>query len=143
MKERAESWKENRKHKTNTSAEEIFTPEGRSKRQKIDITLPVQSKPWIICNKLKRKGDNKRVQICENRRAKLFLSATKFFKDTVYDRRSLFGNIGDVFATDILYHKNCVSSYILKFYREVDQSIVRTLCFVIQLKMFSIELLQI
>ena len=47
--------------------------------------------------------------------------ATKFFKDTVYDRCSLLGNIGDVFADDILYHKNCVSYYILKFDREVNQ----------------------
>ena len=47
--------------------------------------------------------------------------ATKFFKDTVYDRCSLLGNIGDVFSDDILYHKNCVSSYILKFDREVNQ----------------------
>ena len=72
---------------------------------------------------MKRKGDNKRVRICENRGAKLFLSATKFFKDTVYDRRSLLGNIGDVFAADVLYHKNCMSSYILKFDRELDQLI--------------------
>ena len=86
MKERAESRKEDSKHETNTSAEEILTPERRSKRQKIDTTLPAQSKPCIKCNNLKRKEDNKRVRICENRRAKLFLSATKFFKDTVYDR---------------------------------------------------------
>ena len=79
--------------------------------------------PCIICNNYKRKGDNKRVRICENRRAKLLSSATKFFKDTVYNRCSLFGNIGDVFAADILYHKNCMSSYILKFDREVDQLI--------------------
>ena len=86
MKERAESRKEDSKHETNTSAEEILTPEIRSKRQKIDTTLPAQSKPCIKCNNLKRKEDNKRVRMCENRRAKLFLSATKFFKDTVYDR---------------------------------------------------------
>ena len=58
-----------------------------------------------------------------NRRAKLFLSVTKFFKDTVYDRCSLLGNIGNIFAADILYYKNCMSSYILKFDREVDQLI--------------------
>ena len=123
MKERAESQKEDSKHETNTSAEEIFTPERRIKCQKIDTTLPAQDKSCIICNNLKRKGDNKRVRICENRRAKLFLSATKFFKDTVYGRCSLLGNIGDVFAADILYHKNCMSSYILKFDREVEQLI--------------------
>ena len=33
-------------------------------------------------------------------------------------------DIGDVFAADILHHKNCMrSSYILKFDREVDQLI--------------------
>ena len=37
---------------------------------------------------------------------------------------AFLGNIGDVFAADILYHKNCMrSSYILKFDREVDQLI--------------------
>ena len=122
MKERAESRKDS-KHETNTSAEEIFTPERRSKLQKVDTTLPAQSKPCVICNNLKRKGDNKREPICENRRAKLFLLPTKFFKDTVYDRCSLLGNIGDEFAADILYHKNCMSYYIVKFDREVDQLI--------------------
>ena len=123
LKERAGSRKDESKHETNTSAEEIFTPGRRSKRQTIDTTLPAQSKLCIICNNLKRKGDIKRVGICENRRAKLFLSATKFSKDTVYDRCSLLGNTGDVFAVDILYHKNCMSSYVLKFDREVDQLI--------------------
>ena len=82
MKERAESQKEDSKHETNTSAEEIFTPERRSKLQKVDTTLPAQSKPCVICNNLKRKGDNKRVRICENRRAKLFLSETKILSMT-------------------------------------------------------------
>ena len=123
MKKKTKSRNEDSKHETNTSAEEIFTPERRSKRQKIDTTISAQSKPWIICNNLKRKGDNKRVRICQNRRAKLFLSATKFFKDIVYDRCSLLRNNGDVLAADILYQKNCMSSYILKFDPEVDQLI--------------------
>ena len=55
MKERAESWKEDSKYQTNTSAEEIFTLERRSKRQKIDVALSAQSKPCIVCNNLKRK----------------------------------------------------------------------------------------
>ena len=49
--------------------------------------------------------------------------ATKLFKDTVYDWYSLLANIGDVFATDILYYKNCMCSFILKFDQEVDQLI--------------------
>ena len=52
-----------------------------------------------------------------------FFAATKFFKDTVYDKCSLLRNIGDVFTADILYHKNCMNSYILKFDREDDQLI--------------------
>ena len=62
MKERAESWKEDSKHKTNTSAEEIFTSERWSKHQNIDTTLPAQSKPCIICNNLKRKRDNEKYE---------------------------------------------------------------------------------
>ena len=36
---------------------------------------------------------------------------------------SLLGNIGDVFATDILYHKNCMCSFILKFDHKVNELI--------------------
>ena len=30
------------------------------------------------------------------------------------------GKPGDVFAADVLYHRNCLSSYILKFKRELE-----------------------
>ena len=59
MKERAECQKEDSKHETNTPPKEIFTPKRGGRLQKIDKTLPAQNKPCIICNNLKRKGDNK------------------------------------------------------------------------------------
>ena len=54
MKERAESRKKDRKHKNNTSAEEIFTPERQCKHQKIDTTLPAQNASYVIIWKKKR-----------------------------------------------------------------------------------------
>ena len=103
LKERAESQKEDSKHETNTSAEEIFTPERRSTRQNIDTTLPAQSNPCITCNNLKRKEDNKEVSIGENRRAKLFLSATKFFKDTVSMTGAVFWEILEMYLLLIFF----------------------------------------
>ena len=52
------------------------------------------------------------------KRAKQFLSTTKFFKDDIYTRTIFLNNVGDVFAADILYHRNCLRNYILKFQRE-------------------------
>ena len=42
------------------------------------------------------------------------------FKDDVFTRSSLMGKPGDVFAADVLYHRNCLNSYILKFKRELE-----------------------
>ena len=69
---------------------------------------------------MKSKGDVKRMRICEARRARLFLSAIKYNKD-VYTRCSLLQNIGDVFAADVMYHKNCLSSYLRRFEREIEE----------------------
>ena len=69
---------------------------------------------------MKSKGDTKRLRICEARRASLFLSAIKFNKDTVLTRSILLQSPGDVYAADIMYHKNCLSNYLRKFEREVE-----------------------
>ena len=39
----------------------------------------------------------------------------------VYTRCSLFESIGDVFANDVMYHKNCMTNYLRKFEREIEQ----------------------
>ena len=83
------------------------------------FTLPSE-KPCIICNQLKYRGDTKILRISEARRASLFLSAIKFNKDEVFARCILLGIPGDIFAANIMYHKNCLLNYLRKFEREVE-----------------------
>ena len=61
------------------------------------------------------------MRICEARRARLFLSTIKYNKDDVYTRCSLLQNIGDVFAADVMYHKKCLSNYLRRFEREIEE----------------------
>ena len=99
-----------------------------SKRLKMDPTGATpkvkdkESKPCIICNNLKTKDSERtRYRICEADRARSFLSAIKYYKDEVYTRCSLLENIKDVFAEDIMYHKNCMGNYLQKFEREIEK----------------------
>ena len=71
-------------------------------------------------NQLKSRGDTKILRISEARRASLFLSAIIFNKDEVFNRYILLGSPGDIFAADIMCHKNCLSNYLRKFEREVE-----------------------
>ena len=68
---------------------------------------------------MKSRGDTKIWRISEARRASLFLSAVKFNKDEVFILCILLGSPGDIFAADIMYHKNCLSNYLRKFEREI------------------------
>ena len=60
------------------------------------------------------------MRISEARRASLFLSAIIFNKDEIFNRYLLLGSPGDIFAADIMCHKNCLSNYLRKFEREVE-----------------------
>ena len=82
------------------------------------MTLPEKS--CIICNQIKSRSDTKILRIIEARIASLFLSAIKFNKDEVFTRCILLGSPGDIFAADIMYHKNCLSNYLRKFERKVE-----------------------
>ena len=97
-------------------------PEVRAKRRKIvqSPTLP-HEKPCVICNQIKFKGESKRLRISEKRRANLFLSAIKFNKDDVQTRCILHNTAGDIFAADVMYHKKCLSTYLVNFQREVER----------------------
>ena len=75
----------------------------------------------IICNQFKCKGDIKLYRIGERQSAKNLLLAARFFKDDIHTRCVLWETPGDVFAADVMYHKNCLSGYVLKFKREVEQ----------------------
>ena len=74
----------------------------------------------IICRKSKYKGDTKLYKISEHHSAKNFLPAAHFFKDDGQTRCILWKTPGDVFATDVIYHKNCFGGYVLKFKREIE-----------------------
>ena len=112
-----------------SSRNQQITPETRSsKRLKLDLSntsstsaSAVKESPCIVCNQMKSKGIAKRFRICEARRARLFLSSIKFNKDDVYTRSSLLQNIGDVYAADIMYHKKCLSNYLRRFEREIEE----------------------
>ena len=52
-------------------------------------------------------------------RAQMFLDATHFFKDEVYDRVPDLEEPGDVLAADIYYHKDCLRKYLLVFERNI------------------------
>ena len=58
-------------------------------------------------------------QVCENKRAATFLAAFKFNEDEVYTQCIFYQTVGDIYAADILYHTNCMSSYLLKFERDM------------------------
>lgn len=42
-----------------------------------------EKKPWLICNKIKMKGNVKRYRICEIKRAKQLISTMRFFKESL------------------------------------------------------------
>ena len=69
----------------------------------------------IICNQSKRKSETKLFRICEPGRAQEFLDATRFFLDEVFERTSTMNDISSVFASNIMYHNNCMKPYINKF----------------------------
>ena len=79
----------------------------------VNFTLPSE-KPCIICDQMKFRRDTKILRTSEGRGASLFLSAIKFNKDEVFTRFILLRSLGDIFAIDIMYHKNCLSTYLRK-----------------------------
>ena len=99
----------------------IFTENRPKPRTMSDVNFTLLSeKPCIIYNQMKARGDTKLMRISEARRASLFLPAIKFDKDEVFTRCILLGSPGDIFAADIMYHKNCLSNYLRKFEPEVE-----------------------
>ena len=94
----------------------------RPKRQNASDIGDAREKPCIICNHVKSKGDSHRWRLSEKKRAQLFISAYKFNKDCIYTR-CLYQTVGDLFAADLMYHSNCMSNYILKFRRELQEII--------------------
>ena len=69
---------------------------------------------------MKFRGNTKILRTSEARRVSLFVSAINFIKNKVFTRCILLGSAGDIFAANIMHHKNCLSNYLRKFEREVE-----------------------
>ena len=48
------------------------------------------------------------------------MSAARFFKNDVRTRFILWKTPGNVFAANVMFHKNCLGGYVLKFKQEVE-----------------------
>ena len=103
---------ENRKRKEhrieNNEAEILVLVEQdrRSKRQKSNGN---RSNKCIICGNKTFRKDCKLYRLCETERAELFLRATKFNMDAVFTKVSIFDKPDDLFAADIMSHKQCMN----------------------------------
>lgn len=106
--------------------EEVETPDNepkspptRAKRSKQVTSPDPRDKPCIICNHKKHHGQIKRHRIESYEVAQGFLKSTKFFNDDVRTRTIFLAEIGDVWAADLMYHKNCMIKYFINFERDV------------------------
>ena len=121
--ERTIDGKKNLEGENETDSKVIETTETsyrNSKRRKSDVTTNLTKQLCIVCDQPKSKGDSNLFRISSFKRAKQLLLASKFFKDNVYTRCVLFESPGDIFPSDVMYHNNCISAYILKFKRELE-----------------------
>ena len=75
----------------------------------------------VVCGFAKHNQDTKLYRIAEHERASNFLAAYQFNKDDVYRRCVFFKTVGDIFAADLLYHRNCMSGYLLQFDRDLSR----------------------
>ena len=71
----------------------------------------------VICGNKSHKRIYEKNRICEEDRAKKFLNATLFFKDSVYTRVCDLEDVNRVFGADLLCHKDCIKSYIIQYER--------------------------
>ena len=117
---------EQRKEEVSGANEPEEIEENNSKENEDPSCMPrakrrrsTEVKHCVVCNQMKCKGDKVLYRIETELRAKELLAACKFFKDDVYTNCLLMKNAGDVFAADVLYHRNCLNYYILKFKREL------------------------
>lgn len=68
--------------------------------------------------RVKGKRSFEKYRISTFERTQMFLDATRFFKDEVYERVLYLEEPGDVLAADIYYHRDCLRRYLLVFERE-------------------------
>ena len=68
-----------------------------------------RSNECIICRNKTFRKDSKLYRLCETERAELFLRARKLNVDAVFTKVSIFDKPDDLFAADIMSHKQCMN----------------------------------
>ena len=81
--------------------------------------LPTWSKlgGWINCH-----GDAQKLCICETWWPKHFLSPVRFNKNNPIARCILRKTVGDIFTADVVYHKNCMTNFIIRFQKDINET---------------------
>ena len=90
----------------------MLSPENCQKQTKVSTTASPKEKLCVICNQMKCQGDAKRYQISDLAPAKNLIKAANFNKDSFHTRTVFLKTAGDVFAADIMHHKNYLNKYI-------------------------------
>ena len=98
--------KEGRTENIEVEISVLVEQDRRSKRQKSNDN---RSNECIMCGNKTVRKDNKLYRLCETERAEPFLRTTKFNMDTVFIKVSIFDKPDDLFAADIMSHKQCVN----------------------------------
>ena len=99
----------------------VTSPVTRAKRAKSIVSPEPKDKPCIICNFVKHQGELQRFRIESPEVANRMLKAVNFNKDIVHTRMIFMKEIGDIFANDVMYHRNCMNKYINQFERDVEK----------------------
>ena len=98
-------WKEHRRENDEAERSVLVEQDRRSKQQKSND----RRNESIICGNKTFRKDCKLYRLCETEREELFLCATKFNMDTVFTKESVFDKPDDLFASDIMSHKQCMN----------------------------------
>ena len=69
---------------------------------------------------MKCQGDAKRYRISDLAPAKNLIKAANFNKGSVHTTTVFLKIAGNVFAADVMHHKNCLNKYIKLFQRDVE-----------------------
>lgn len=100
----------------------VVSPVTRAKRSKpVVVAADPRDKPCVICNQRKNQGETKRSRVETAEKADCLLKAVNFNKDEVHTRMIFFKEVGDVFAGDVMYHKNCLNKYLNQFERDIEK----------------------
>ena len=100
---------------------DVISPRTRSQSGASTTPQASDEIPCIICNIVKKKGVTTRYRIGQKSCAWHFLAAINFNKDDVYRRCIFCTTPGDIFATDIFYHDNCLKGYLAQFDRDLKK----------------------